>query len=391
MFIPIRAEIDTRRTPVMNYALIIANISIFILTDGVGGPAGDQIKNYFMLDAARPALWEYLTYQFLHADAFHLIGNMLFLWIFGNAVCDRMGNLLYCLFYVAGGIFAGVAFAQLADNPILGASGAIAAVTTAFLVLFPRVPITMLIIFYFITTFQIQATLLIIFKIILWDNIIAPNVGSGIASNVAYSAHLAGYAFGFSWVLLMLVIGAMPRSQFDMLALFNRWRRRSGLTMAEPVVRQRHVHGRPVRAAEIDSEPLVSFEKLQPIERKREELLDAIDTGDPEKARRLYQQLLALDAEQILPRRHQLELGNLLKQGGHFDDAVHAYAAFEQAYPHAADTPQIRLLLGLLYSRYLQRPDEALRWLERSLEGLTISSQRELAEQEIAVLRGTSS
>jgi hypothetical protein len=144
MLIPIGTEVRTRRPPRANHALIIANALIFLLTDVLQFPIFREIKPLFMLDGAWPSPYQYITYQFLHGDSMHLIGNMLFLWIFGNAVCDRLGWRVYLMFYLAGGVFSGIVFTYVAENPIMGASGSIAAVTTAFLVLYPRVHITML-------------------------------------------------------------------------------------------------------------------------------------------------------------------------------------------------------------------------------------------------------
>ena len=170
MLIPIGTDVRPRKPPLANYILIAINILMFLFTDYFGADAGQRLKSLYTLDAARPLLFQYITYQFLHGDIGHLIGNMLFLWIFGNAVCDRMGAIGYWLFYLSGGIFAGFMFALRADNPILGASGAIAAVTTAFLVLYPRVHVTMFLwIFVFMTTFQVPALLLIFVSLLAMD------------------------------------------------------------------------------------------------------------------------------------------------------------------------------------------------------------------------------
>lgn len=211
MLIPIGTEVRPRKPPMGNYILIVSNVLIFLFTDFFGGAAGQQLKSLWSLYAAVPDLGQYLTYQFLHGDWLHLAGNMLFLWIFGNAVCDRMGSLCYALFYLAAGVIAGVVFAAFNTNALIGASGAIAAVTTAFLVLYPRVHITMLLWFFVITAFRVPAMIVIVFKIILWDNIIAPGFDHVAVSNVAYSAHLGGYFFGFCVAMGMLLGRAAPQ------------------------------------------------------------------------------------------------------------------------------------------------------------------------------------
>jgi membrane associated rhomboid family serine protease len=270
MLIPIGTEVRTRRPPRANHALIIANALIFLLTDVLQFPIFREIKPLFMLDGAWPSPYQYITYQFLHGDSMHLIGNMLFLWIFGNAVCDRLGWRVYLMFYLAGGVFSGIVFTYVAENPIMGASGSIAAVTTAFLVLYPRVHITMLLYALMFLTFQIPAMYLIVFKIILWDNVLAPSISAGVVSNVAYSAHLGGYAFGAITALTMLLIRAAPRSQFDLLALWDRWNRRSGFV---PIRRGGQPDRRTIEAAELESHPLHTL-PLSESEKLREAVLD---------------------------------------------------------------------------------------------------------------------
>lgn len=377
--IPIGTEIRPRRAPVANWILIGVNVALHMFAGPVSRLVGFDLSTEWALDAARPALHQYLTYQFLHGDIWHLVGNMLFLWIFGNAVCDRMGSLGYLLFYLAGGVFAGFAFTVGADNPIVGASGSIAAVTTAFLALFPRVHVTMLVWMFFIFTFQIPAMILIIFKIILWDNVIAPALDQGAASNVAYSAHLAGYAFGFAVAMGLLAVRALPRNPFDMVALWDRWRRRTGLGggPASTVLT-----ARPVIAEEVESRPLESI-PLTPIEQLREEVAARLAARDLSAAAAGYRRLLALDEHQVLARAPQLEIANHLAQTRRYDEAARAYEAFLTAYPGSADAPQVRLFLGLIYGRYLQDYPRAVSHLREALAGLRLDAQRTLAEEEL--------
>src|SRR5256714_12201480 len=125
MFIPIRTDTPLRRTPYMNYALIVANVVVFIVQEAWLGN-GSRLQP-FLLQPRDPRLYQFFTYQFLHGGALHLIGNMLFLYIFGNNVNDKLGNFGYLGFYLAGGVFAGIAHVMTSSSPVLGASGSTAA------------------------------------------------------------------------------------------------------------------------------------------------------------------------------------------------------------------------------------------------------------------------
>jgi membrane associated rhomboid family serine protease len=377
--IPIGTEVRLKKPPIGNYALIAANVIIFLFTDYFGGVAGLHLKHQWTLYAAVPDLGQYVTYQFLHGDWVHLLGNMLFLWIFGNAVCDRMGSLCYVLFYLAGGVVAGVTFAAFNDNALLGASGSIAAVTTAFLVLYPRAKITMLLWFFLITAFRIDAIILIVFKMLLWDNVLAPTLDHSAIANVAHSAHLGGYAFGFVTAMTLVATGVLPRSQFDLLAFWSRWRRRVGLpsTAGAAVVR-----GRPVQVQEVGSRPLEPLQ-LTPAERLREEAVDCAKSRDMANAAELYLELLRTDPGQVLPRDAQLDVANYFAQCQRHAEAAQAYEAFLSAYRSTPDVHQVRLLLGLIYSRYLRQWDRAAEHLHSALSSLTQAGQRTLAESEL--------
>ncbi|HVT78628.1 MAG TPA: rhomboid family intramembrane serine protease [Acidimicrobiales bacterium] len=134
-----------------------------------------------------------LVSMFLHANLLHIGGNALFLWVFGNNIEDRMGHLWYALFYLVGGLAAAggyVAAQPLSTVPMIGASGAIAAVMGAYLVLFPRAPVrTLFILGFFVFLRDIPAAVLLAFWFVS-QFFLSP--GSG----VAWMAHVGGFAFG---------------------------------------------------------------------------------------------------------------------------------------------------------------------------------------------------
>jgi membrane associated rhomboid family serine protease len=130
--------------------------------------------------------------MFLHGSLLHIGGNMLFLWVFGNNIEDRMGKFGFLAFYLVGGLVAALAHIFVQPNstvPVVGASGAIAAVMGAYLVLFPDAPIRTIIIFYLILFRDISAKWLLAFWFVS-QFFINPNEG------VAWVAHVGGFVFG---------------------------------------------------------------------------------------------------------------------------------------------------------------------------------------------------
>lgn len=133
-----------------------------------------------------------VTSMFLHGSLLHLGGNMLYLWVFGNNIEDTKGKVTYLVFYLASGVVGTLAHIALQPSstiPLVGASGAIAGVMGAYLVLFPRVPIRSLIIFYFILFRDVEARWLLGIWFVS-QFFISPNSG------VAWAAHVGGFLFG---------------------------------------------------------------------------------------------------------------------------------------------------------------------------------------------------
>jgi len=144
-----------------------------------------------------------LTYQFLHGDVFHLGGNMLYLWIFGNNIEVVLGRLRYLVFYLLGGVLAGLchlAAGPASPIPMIGASGAVAAILGAYLVLYPKSRIAVLVwLIVYIKVIKVPALALLA----LW--FILQVVGAG-APDTAWMAHLGGFVAG-----MVLVRWFMPR------------------------------------------------------------------------------------------------------------------------------------------------------------------------------------
>ncbi|HOQ86085.1 MAG TPA: rhomboid family intramembrane serine protease [Phycisphaerae bacterium] len=307
---------------------------------------------------------------------------MLFLWLFGNAVNAKMGHLSYLLFYLAGGEAAALGFMLNHNSPMVGASGAIAAVTTAYLAMFPRSRITVLYWWFFIGTFELPSMIMIVFKMIMWDNIIAPRLGAGM--NVAFDAHLAGYAFGFLTITVLLALHVLPRDQFDIIALWKRWFQRQSLrsAMSTPQAQARAQFGRVARPVSFDDVRVRVTDPLDdnnPVTQLRQEIIRTIDEGNRSEAARLYEKLLDLDPRQVLGRNQQLDIANQLYSTERFPQAAAAYEKFLSTYPSAQEAPQIELLLGIIYARDLHQYEVAEEHLKRALERITDDRRREQA------------
>ena len=148
-----------------------------------------------------------ITHMFLHGGWLHIIGNMLYLWVFGDNVEERLGSATYFLFYLLCGIAAAVGQGLVSPGPMLGASGAIAGVLGAYLVLFPSARIrTLLFLGIFITVLQLPAVIVIGFFILiqLIDAFGALRLSGHAASDqVAYFAHLFGFLAGVALVFVL--------------------------------------------------------------------------------------------------------------------------------------------------------------------------------------------
>lgn len=208
---PLYDENPTRITPYFTYGLIGMNVLVFLHEVSL---SNTQLEQFFQLYAVIPQQlttnwsgeWTTLfTSQFLHGGWWHLISNMIYLWVFGNNIEDRLGHLKYLFFYLTCGALAALCQWFIGINsiiPSLGASGAISGVLGAYLIWFPRARITTLIFLgFFITTINVPA--LVIIGIFFIQNLISGFASLQTAANmsvetggVAYWAHLGGFIVG---------------------------------------------------------------------------------------------------------------------------------------------------------------------------------------------------
>jgi len=393
--LPIRTSIRPRQTPYTNYALIIVNVVIFLLTYYPATGTGQILRlwaNQFMLAPVRPHLWQFVSYAFLHGGFMHIIGNMFFLYLFGNNVNDKLGHIGYLCFYLAGAVFSAIGHIALGSLyapqglavPMLGASGASAAVTGAYLVLFPQTMITVLYWFIFIGTMELPALYFIALKMILIDNVI-----TRYTPNVAYDAHLSGYAFGILVMLAMLATGLTTTSGFDLFSMIKQWRRRQRYHSTvsggyDPFTGR--ATAKHIKAKEVKKTPR-QRQQEEKISRLRSEIAGWIAQRNLPAAANGYLELTKLDADQLLPRQHLLDIANQLASEQKSADSARAYEQFLAHYANYEYTAQVQLMLGVLYSRYLNQPDQARKHLQAAEKKLADPAQLKMCSDELEKLQ----
>ena len=370
MFFPIRTDRRLHHTPWVNYILIAVNVVIFMMT--ANEPTSPDLSSYW-LNPMMPRLHQFFTYQFLHAGWEHLLGNMLFLYVFGNSVEDRLGKIGYLCFYLAGGLMAGLGHAVVDTTPVLGASGAVSAVTGAYLVLFPISNVTIVYWFFFIGAFEISSVYLIGFQIA--QNIVFQIAGIG---RVAYLAHLSGYAYGFVIAMSLLWIRLLPREPYDLLTMFEHKRRRAQFaSLTRKGYQPWHLNN---PSSDQETTTVITPEQQQIMD-LRARISEAARAHQLDHAATLYIELLTLNATQAMSLQLQLDLANQLMVEKQYEAAAQAYELFLDTYKNYAQREQIELILGLIYSRYLQRLPRAKDLLSAAVPHLNDPAQKELAQQ----------
>jgi len=223
MFVPIYDTNPLKRIPYqyVTVGLIVANCLIYLVFQtGWFFALDDRVAAFALIpaefwtegvpfasrvvvpDDALPIeeRWTLVTYMFVHGNLFHLLGNMLFLWVFGDNVEDAMGHFRFFLFFIMCGVFAGLAHTMIlrhSDIPVIGSSGAVAGIVAAYLMLHPRVKIWVLALWRI--PIKISAAWVLGFWVLL-------QVGSAILSNaegIAWWAHVGGLAAGALLILFM--------------------------------------------------------------------------------------------------------------------------------------------------------------------------------------------
>ncbi len=372
MFIPIGDEPNARTFPVVNYALIAVNVFVFAFTSlplmSQGVDPGDPMLGELLRELARqhpgvdprvlshelgglsahdvflmrwgyraaePSLSTLVTAMFLHAGWLHIIGNMLFLWIYGDNVEHRLGHLAYLGVYLGTGAAATLAYAAFlpesaGHTPLVGASGAISGVLGCYFVWFPRNKVRLLVALLpiYIDVWRVNARLVLGIYVVI-DNLLPLLVAPAEASGVAYGAHLGGFLAGAALAVVIDRLAVRRDQSRGALALGRRHGGVLGDVLDGPSVAA-DARGAPADAHTVialaDRDPvaaLQAYHALPPGECRRVapgvvlELADwLVMRGASDAALALYQQVLAEPRQGTAHARALLGLGRLLLQRG---------------------------------------------------------------------------
>ncbi|MDH4045309.1 MAG: rhomboid family intramembrane serine protease [Gemmatimonadota bacterium] len=234
---PYKDENPTSLTPVVTIGIVALNVLVWFLIQGAGAdralagsicelglipgellgrlPEGYELplgQGMTCVMTGAPAWHTAVTSMFLHGGWFHLIGNMWFLWVFGNNIEDAMGHGRFVVFYLTAGLLAAAAQVAVGPSspiPMVGASGAISGVMGAYLVLYPRVRVhTLIFLGFFLTRVTVPAWVMLVFWFLLQLVGSVPALAGGAAGGgVAFMAHLGGFVAGVTLIRLFAKSG----------------------------------------------------------------------------------------------------------------------------------------------------------------------------------------
>ncbi|MBC02416.1 MAG: hypothetical protein CMJ34_03800 [Phycisphaerae bacterium] len=369
MLIPLGTDRLPPGRPKITLILVIVNLLVFLgvaVAVRAGTTTHEEVIRWGAVTRMDFHPWSLVTSLFLHdpSGLGHVGFNMLFLWVFGQAVEARLGSLGFAIFYLVGGAAACLAHMVVTPAPAIGASGAVAAVSGAYLALFPRSTIRVLLFFLLIGVYHVPAIWFICFYVAI-DLLSQASSFLGRSNDVANAAHLGGYAFGFSTAMLLLAIGVLPRTELDMLYLFKQRQRRKEMRAVAREFGSPFDHAGPAAAT-----PRRVAEGTGPVSDPDAEtraeivrhLRDGDDVGALDRYRAAPDTLTLKDADQA-------DLGNRALAAGDAALAARAYAALlrkrgERPTGPGGPSDDFRLLLASILIRRLNEPAEAIPQLE---------------------------
>ncbi len=395
---PLGDENPTRSVPLATALLIAVNVAVYLFFNArMDEAALDRFVLEWGFDAENPFSRQVFTSMFMHGGLLHLLGNMWMLWIVGNNVEDKLGRVRYVLLYLAGGVAAAWTYDLIAlasesspefleqfgrrFPPLVGASGAIAAMMGVYLIFFPEARIRVaLILFLFVRVLPIRAKWFIGLSLLmdLLQSVMARGAAVG---GVATMAHVGGGAFGILAALALKrrVGGGGEGDAWDVHTGFASRPHSKPLGAWTPHGPAVPPDARLVRSPMDEEAGLVEMEDA---------LVDLVREGRVREAIDLYPAYEAMAREKPLPDDVQIEIAHELFRQGLARHAVAAYRRYLETHPDGDDVAEAKFRTGILLARSLNRPGEAAPWLQAASREHTDPEIVAYARAELARLGG---
>ncbi|MBN1847709.1 MAG: rhomboid family intramembrane serine protease [Deltaproteobacteria bacterium] len=254
---PIRDTIQSKNYPIVNVAIIILNVFVYLVEIAQGQGLNAFLVTYGLVPARysipqiaagftfSQQIFAFISFMFLHGGFFHLLGNMWSLYIFGDNVEDRLGHFRYLLFYILCGLISGLShmlFNWYSQYPTIGASGAIAGVMGAYLILYPQSKVLTLIPIFIIPYFiEIPAFIFLgIWFLLQFLNVIG---AQGQATGVAWWAHIGGFIFGIIFLKILIQIPELGMTRYLRKKTTKQKSSRFHLLRSEGAKEDDHIYG----------------------------------------------------------------------------------------------------------------------------------------------------
>lgn len=399
MLVPYGVDNPMRRLPWVNWALIAANLVVYgfqlaadteVVARGGHFFSVNELVRDFGLVPAHFRWYHLVTYAFLHGGMLHLLGNMLFLWTFGNNVNDKLGHAYYLGAYVAFGVLSGLAHVVSEHGspfPCVGASGAIFGVMGLYLAFFPLNDVRM---FYLLWirpgTFRCSAYWPIFGYVAL--NIYWVATGSG--GNTAVAAHLGGFAAGFGAGLALLAKDLVPRDDYDFLAWLSGRRQKKLYERFGSRGQAVRPGTGPLPSPPAAAPPRPQAPRSTPSARELEGAAVAqVAEGDVRGVCETYRRFAVLYPRLALGEAVQVDVANLLLRAKQFRLAADAFARLARFYPRHPQAPEALYAAGVLLATKLDQKEKGRRLLEEVLPQLTDPAKARRARQVLEQARGS--
>ncbi|MCX7919397.1 MAG: rhomboid family intramembrane serine protease [bacterium] len=362
MIIPIGDDNPREKVPYVTYSLIGINIIVYIYFGWIRGNYEEFVTQFGFI----PAQFDFLTVftsMFLHGDIFHLAGNMLYLWIYGDNVEAKFGKIRFLLFYLSSGVVAHglqTAFSTNLQIPNIGASGAIAGVLGAYLVLFPRAKIIFW--YFFIFYFRIYTGR---FKVIAWlvlgfwflQQIIFGYFGlsqtTAQEGGVAFFAHIGGFLCGVGVMLLFRQTYRFQRSR-----------------LLRPVIDEQLRY--PVSYTSQQWKNIRNYQKT---------IKEVLIQQGTAVAVPLYEQMQSQYPNTALDSESMFLIAESYTRRREFDKALETYQKILRFEPHSEKADNALWAMAEIYLQHYHLPEKANQCLQIIVDGYPLSEWYEPAKQ----------